>query len=296
MDSTTASFFIVLGILVVGLLAIGLYLVFKRDPKPEEGAGFAQPAAYSQPSTAGAPQVIYVQQQPKPRGLLSRPIDWIALVLIIIIAAGVIIPRLIGTAAPCTDQNKIKFLSDVNQITLKLKAIDPAGRPADKVTQLKALREQAAQIYAPDCAVELRDLQVKLFDEAIGALNGETTEVVNTSYQFDADRAAFLASLSPAAPILHNISLRVTGTARVAMITYGNAQGGTEQRDVSLPWAVNYQMAPYTSASILAQKKEEFGIDHLRGLERRRAVEDFHFDRSLCNSDLFCDGRAAVSQ
>lgn len=62
-----------------------------------------------------------------------------------------------------------------------------------------------------------------------------------------------------AAPASHLVTYSVIGTggAREASLTLENEQGGTEQRDVRLPYSVSFQAAPgqwvYLSAQNLSQ-------------------------------------------
>jgi hypothetical protein len=57
----------------------------------------------------------------------------------------------------------------------------------------------------------------------------------------------------------YNVTYGVTGTARGASITYENAQGGTEQGDVRIPWFKSYTMKYSDFAYISAQNNYDRG-------------------------------------
>jgi hypothetical protein len=57
----------------------------------------------------------------------------------------------------------------------------------------------------------------------------------------------------------HTVSYLVTGSAASAMLTYANAQGGTEQVTVALPWSVNYNMSQGDFLYVSAQNQEAAG-------------------------------------
>lgn len=62
----------------------------------------------------------------------------------------------------------------------------------------------------------------------------------------------------PAKP--RTVVYRVTGVAtQSASLTYENAQGGTEQREVDLPWTLSASMQPGAWAYISAQNQEDRG-------------------------------------
>jgi hypothetical protein len=61
---------------------------------------------------------------------------------------------------------------------------------------------------------------------------------------------------TPGTPVLHTVGYLVTGTATRADITYANAQGGTQQQTVGLPWAWQAQVAPGALLYISAQSKD----------------------------------------
>ena len=57
----------------------------------------------------------------------------------------------------------------------------------------------------------------------------------------------------------HTVSYQVTGSARSAMLTYANAQGGTEQATVALPWSADYNMSQGDFLYISAQNQDSAG-------------------------------------
>lgn len=146
MQSSAVIFACLAGLLILGLLSLGLFMAF-RPPKAEIPAD---------PSPSPSP---------KKRGLLSRPIDWIALIFLVAVG-GCVVNGIINGGS------------------------NPGGGP----------------------------------------LTGK-----------------------------HQIVYRISGTARSASITYYNAQGGTEQQDISVPWEIKFDMDYYDFATISAQKDGEGG-------------------------------------
>lgn len=55
------------------------------------------------------------------------------------------------------------------------------------------------------------------------------------------------------------IGYRVTGTTSAASLTYENAQGGTEQKKVSVPWDTSFYAAPGAFLYLSAQNEREVG-------------------------------------
>ena len=63
----------------------------------------------------------------------------------------------------------------------------------------------------------------------------------------------------PESKTTHQITYRVTGTASRASLTYENAQGGSEQLDVSVPWLKDFRFEAGAFVYISAQNQGEFG-------------------------------------
>lgn len=57
----------------------------------------------------------------------------------------------------------------------------------------------------------------------------------------------------------YKVEYKVTGTTHAASLTYNNAGGDAEQRDISLPWNKSFEVEYGTFLYISAQNKEEFG-------------------------------------
>lgn len=57
----------------------------------------------------------------------------------------------------------------------------------------------------------------------------------------------------------HTVAYLVTGSATSAMLTYANAQGGTEQATVALPWSAAYNMSQGDFLYISAQNQDSAG-------------------------------------
>jgi hypothetical protein len=55
------------------------------------------------------------------------------------------------------------------------------------------------------------------------------------------------------------VSYYVTGTASSASLTYQNAQGGTEQRTVTLPWHIDFLATPDMFLYLSAQNQDDSG-------------------------------------
>jgi Mycobacterium membrane protein len=58
---------------------------------------------------------------------------------------------------------------------------------------------------------------------------------------------------------VYTVQYQVQGTAKGASLTYQNAGGDTEQKDVSVPWAVSLTMREGHFVYVLAQNKGETG-------------------------------------
>ncbi len=57
----------------------------------------------------------------------------------------------------------------------------------------------------------------------------------------------------------HAVVYKVTGTASGASLTYANAQGGTEQRDVRVPWQTQMSVQDGAFLYLSAQSDDEYG-------------------------------------
>jgi len=60
-------------------------------------------------------------------------------------------------------------------------------------------------------------------------------------------------------PIARKAWYFVSGTADLAHVTYTNGTGGTEQRDIGVPWTTEISAAPRTHLYISAQNKSDTG-------------------------------------
>lgn len=74
--------------------------------------------------------------------------------------------------------------------------------------------------------------------------------------------AVLTPSLSGVSGVLsksHNVVLRVGGSASSAFITYNNAQGGTEQVEVYLPWEKEFTVKESVFLYVSAQNQDAYG-------------------------------------
>jgi hypothetical protein len=55
------------------------------------------------------------------------------------------------------------------------------------------------------------------------------------------------------------VTYRVTGTATEAALTYRNGNGGTEQKDVSIPWEMTFDLRGTSPLYISAQNRTTAG-------------------------------------
>lgn len=95
---------------------------------------------------------------------------------------------------PCNEQNKAWFIADVDSLAQKLKSLNAApGRSPEFISSVKSIRDQAARVDAPSCAVDVKNMLVSLYDETIAALEGRSNgeNAYQLSYQFDAAYGAF---------------------------------------------------------------------------------------------------------
>jgi hypothetical protein len=60
----------------------------------------------------------------------------------------------------------------------------------------------------------------------------------------------------------YSVTYRVSGTTPSAGLTLQNASGGTEQKDVSLPWESSFKASDGQCVYISAQKSTEMGTIH----------------------------------
>jgi len=63
----------------------------------------------------------------------------------------------------------------------------------------------------------------------------------------------------PEAPTSYKITYRVSGTAKGASLTYANAQGGTEQIEVKIPWQQSFTVKKGAFLYLSAQNIGESG-------------------------------------
>ncbi len=72
------------------------------------------------------------------------------------------------------------------------------------------------------------------------------------------------SSARPELPGVHRVEYILDGSAGVAGLTYRNASGGTEQRDVKVPGAVNFSARSGQFVYFSAQNKSGKGTVHVR--------------------------------
>ena len=89
----------------------------------------------------------------------------------------------------------------------------------------------------------------------------------------------------------YKITYHVEGTANTASVTYTNEQGGTEQRDVSLPWdSAIYEMEIGDFASIVTQSQDYSStiicIIEINGKILKRSESSGDFVIATCTSLL----------
>jgi len=60
-------------------------------------------------------------------------------------------------------------------------------------------------------------------------------------------------------PATYRVKYRVSGTMREASLTYTNAQGGREQKDVSVPWDTSFTAEHGHSLYLSAQSLQDHG-------------------------------------
>ncbi len=60
-------------------------------------------------------------------------------------------------------------------------------------------------------------------------------------------------------PVFFNVTYRVTGSTSSASLTYQNAQGGSEQHDVTLPWSTSLSVDRGDFLYLSAQNESSFG-------------------------------------
>lgn len=99
----------------------------------------------------------------------------------------------------------------------------------------------------------------------------------------------------PPLPLDHaRVTYRVKGTARSAMLTYRNAQGGTEQRDVVLPvdsaWEASFEVGEGAFLYVSAQNRGEAGSLTCEILVNGRSLTTSTSDGAYVVST--CDGTA----
>ena len=68
-----------------------------------------------------------------------------------------------------------------------------------------------------------------------------------------------LDGASASTPTYRDVEYRVEGTTRGAGLTYENDQGGTEQRDVQVPWKKSFTMQRGAFAYVSAQNSQREG-------------------------------------
>jgi hypothetical protein len=74
--------------------------------------------------------------------------------------------------------------------------------------------------------------------------------------------ACYVLFLAPALRIAerHTVVYRVTGTTRAASLTIQNANGGTEQRDIGVPWDTSFNAGGGQFLYLSAQNKWDAGV------------------------------------
>jgi hypothetical protein len=72
----------------------------------------------------------------------------------------------------------------------------------------------------------------------------------------------------------HTVRYEVGGTAGTLALTYRNATGGTEQRDVAPPWSAEFQTQGVTPVSITAFNKTREGRVTCRVLVDGKVIQE----------------------
>ena len=82
-------------------------------------------------------------------------------------------------AAPCTEQNKDRFISDLDQALFQWASImeNQALTPAIRLSQFKEIRRQTDSIYTPTCAISLKTHYLKFMDDWIARIEAPYTIV-----------------------------------------------------------------------------------------------------------------------
>lgn len=66
-------------------------------------------------------------------------------------------------------------------------------------------------------------------------------------------------SIGTSSPSTHSITYHVDGSTSKASLTYNNAQGGSQQEEVSIPWKKTFSVKRGDFLYISAQNKEAYG-------------------------------------
>lgn len=91
-------------------------------------------------------------------------------------------------------------------------------------------------------------------------------------------------------PATHRVTYRVSGTASMAGLTYENAQGGTEQHDVALPWSTSLTVDQGAFLYLSVQNQGSFG-----DVQCEILVDDVAYKQSTTSADYgiaSCSGNA----
>jgi hypothetical protein len=70
---------------------------------------------------------------------------------------------------------------------------------------------------------------------------------------------AMMESMKSKSIEIYSVKYQVSGTANSASLTYSNAQGGTEQMEVSIPWEKTLTVEKGNFLYLSAQNKGEYG-------------------------------------
>lgn len=86
------------------------------------------------------------------------------------------------------------------------------------------------------------------------------------------------------------VRYEVTGSASSAGLTYSNASGGTEQREVALPWRTSFDGTPGQHLYLSAQNKDDSGTVRVaisvNGVEAKQAESSGAYAIATANGRL----------
>ena len=144
------------------------------------------------------------------------------------------------------------FVLGVVLIAIPGHLLIPFGEPCDMVDGKRRPRRP----HAPEKRKVAWAFVILL---AVFSFAGAKRDVGGMKFSSSTASTATTTTASSTQKSTYKVTYRVSGSTSSASLTYQNATGGTDQKDVSVPWEESFSAAPGTFLYLSAQNQSEYG-------------------------------------